>query len=83
MCPEDNRNIQFLQKEGIKLFQFGIKGNKEPFVDIPQHVIRDALVKLLDVRNHPILIHCNKGKVLQYFLFFFYSLQKKYGEVDI
>ncbi len=63
LCPEDNRNIQFLQREGIKLFQFGIKGNKEPFVDIPQHVIRDALVKLLDVRNHPILIHCNKGKV--------------------
>jgi tyrosine-protein phosphatase SIW14 len=40
----------------------GIPGNKEPFVDIPEDVIRDALEVLLDVRYHPLLIHCNKGK---------------------
>jgi hypothetical protein len=38
----------------------GIPGNKEPFVDIPEDVIRDALEVLLDVRYHPLLIHCNK-----------------------
>jgi len=31
-------------------------------VDIPEDAIRDALLVLLDSRNHPILIHCNKGK---------------------
>ncbi|KAL2622509.1 hypothetical protein R1flu_002714 [Riccia fluitans] len=51
-----------LEKENITLFHFGIEGNKEPFVDIPEDVIHDALKILLDVKNHPILIHCNKGK---------------------
>eukprot|EP00002_Diphylleia_rotans_P032494 TRINITY_DN6832_c0_g2_i1.p1 TRINITY_DN6832_c0_g2~~TRINITY_DN6832_c0_g2_i1.p1 ORF type:complete len:100 (+),score=21.88 TRINITY_DN6832_c0_g2_i1:590-889(+) len=37
-------------------------GNKEPFVDISEDVIRLALQALLDARNHPVLIHCNKGK---------------------
>ena len=43
--------------------QFGIPGNKEPFDNIPEDVISAALVQVLDKRNHPILIHCNKGKV--------------------
>lgn len=42
--------------------QFGIPGNKEPFDNIPEDVIASALVAILDRRNHPILIHCNKGK---------------------
>ncbi|CAG8620124.1 5986_t:CDS:2 [Dentiscutata heterogama] len=44
--PEQNK--KFLEANNIKLFQFGIAGNKEPFVQ--------------NQRNHPILIHCNKGK---------------------
>ncbi|KAF0539414.1 putative Acetylcholinesterase [Gigaspora margarita] len=44
--PEQNR--KFLEANNIKLMQFGIAGNKEPFVQ--------------NQRNHPILIHCNKGK---------------------
>lgn len=43
--------------------QFGIPGNKEPFDNIPEDVICSALVTILDKRNHPLLIHCNKGKV--------------------
>ncbi|EFJ28511.1 hypothetical protein SELMODRAFT_231635 [Selaginella moellendorffii] len=35
---------------------------REPFVDIPEDVIRLALKNLLDPGNHPVLIHCNKGK---------------------
>jgi len=64
LCPEEysETNQNFLRKHGIKLFHYRIVGNKEPFVDIPEEVIRDALVDLLDERNHPILIHCNKGK---------------------
>ncbi|ELR19163.1 tyrosine specific protein phosphatase, putative [Acanthamoeba castellanii str. Neff] len=64
LCPEayPDENLEFLEKYGIKLLHFGINGNKEPFVEIPPHVIRNALVDLLDVRNHPVMIHCNKGK---------------------
>eukprot|EP00164_Ancoracysta_twista_P003885 GFYU01005210.1.p1 GENE.GFYU01005210.1~~GFYU01005210.1.p1 ORF type:complete len:197 (-),score=44.61 GFYU01005210.1:235-774(-) len=64
MCPESypEHMLEFLNANGIQLFQYGIEGNKEPFVDIPEEVIRDAIVRLLDVRNHPVLIHCNKGK---------------------
>ncbi|RKP40196.1 protein-tyrosine phosphatase, partial [Dimargaris cristalligena] len=54
--------VKFLDEHGIQLYQFGVAGNKEPFVDIPQDTICAALAVLLDRRNHPILIHCNKGK---------------------
>jgi hypothetical protein len=37
-----------------------VPGNKEPFIDIPDDKIALALTVLLDRRNHPILIHCNK-----------------------
>ncbi|KAF9172174.1 Tyrosine-protein phosphatase dsp1 [Mortierella sp. AD011] len=57
-----DQNMKFLKENNVKLFQFGIAGNKEPFVQIPDDKICDALAVLLDRRNHPILIHCNKGK---------------------
>lgn len=64
LCPEncDEANLQFCRKNSVQILQFGIQGNKEPFADIPEPVIRDALQVLLDVRRHPLLIHCNKGK---------------------
>ncbi|GAA5851003.1 hypothetical protein JCM5353_007178 [Sporobolomyces roseus] len=55
-------NLDFLEQEGIQLFQFPIPGNKEPFVHIPDDKIVAAMAVLLDTRNHPLLIHCNKGK---------------------
>lgn len=30
---------------------------------VPEDKVRAALACVLDVRNHPLLIHCNKGKV--------------------
>ncbi|KAJ4969069.1 hypothetical protein NE237_015770 [Protea cynaroides] len=64
LCPEPypEVNSKFLRSHGIKLFQFGIDGNKEPSVTIPKDVITEALRVLLDARNHPVLIHCNRGK---------------------
>ncbi|KAJ2715809.1 tyrosine-protein phosphatase siw14, partial [Coemansia spiralis] len=55
-------NQRFLDQNGIKLFQFGVAGNKEPFADIPEDIMCQALLTLMDRRNHPVLIHCNKGK---------------------
>ncbi|GMJ00655.1 plant and fungi atypical dual-specificity phosphatase 1 [Hibiscus trionum] len=64
LCPEPypDANTEFLKSNGIKLFQFGIESYKDPFVSIPEDTIREALRIVLDVRNHPVLIHCNRGK---------------------
>ncbi|KAF1334044.1 Tyrosine phosphatase, partial [Globisporangium splendens] len=34
---------------------------QEPFISINPEAMADALRHLLDVRNHPILVHCTKG----------------------
>ncbi|GKC58898.1 probable tyrosine-protein phosphatase [Tanacetum coccineum] len=64
LCPETypEHNLNFLKSNRIQLFHFGIKGTKEPFVDIPEDTIREALRVVIDVRNHPLLIHCKRGK---------------------
>eukprot|EP00252_Welwitschia_mirabilis_P011307 TRINITY_DN25434_c0_g1_i1.p1 TRINITY_DN25434_c0_g1~~TRINITY_DN25434_c0_g1_i1.p1 ORF type:complete len:200 (-),score=30.19 TRINITY_DN25434_c0_g1_i1:295-894(-) len=64
LCPEayPEANKDFLRKNNIQLFQFGIDGHKEPFVNIPENTIREALKVLLEPRNHPVLIHCKRGK---------------------
>ncbi|GAA0141410.1 protein phosphatase [Lithospermum erythrorhizon] len=64
LCPEPypEANMEFLKANGIRLFQFGIEGCKEPFVNIPEETIREALRVAIDARNHPLLIHCKRGK---------------------
>ncbi|KAF9974474.1 hypothetical protein BGZ73_002098 [Actinomortierella ambigua] len=53
---------EFLRSEGIREIHYKIEGNKEPFVEIDEKVISSALGNILDSRNHPLLIHCAKGK---------------------
>ncbi|KAK6134692.1 hypothetical protein DH2020_031617 [Rehmannia glutinosa] len=64
LCPEPypDANVEFLRSNGIQLFQFGIEGYKEPFVNIPEDKIREALKVAIDVKNRPLLIHCKRGK---------------------
>ncbi|RZC80363.1 hypothetical protein C5167_042936 [Papaver somniferum] len=64
LCPEPYpaANSEFLKSNGIRLFQFPIEGNKECCANIPEDTIREALKIVLDVRNHPLLIHCKRGK---------------------
>ncbi|KAI8822756.1 protein-tyrosine phosphatase [Chytriomyces cf. hyalinus JEL632] len=57
--PEQNQ--KFLNENNIKLFQFGVAGNKD-LMDIPEQAMYEALSVILDKRNLPLLIHCNKGK---------------------
>ncbi len=40
LCPEDcnEDNLNFCRENGVDIMQFGIQGNKEPFVDIPEPV---------------------------------------------
>ncbi|CEG76181.1 hypothetical protein RMATCC62417_11112 [Rhizopus microsporus] len=53
----------FVEQEGIQVFHYRTEGNKEPFIEVNPEDITHALVKLLDKRCHPVLIHCLKGKV--------------------
>ncbi|XP_044498570.1 tyrosine-protein phosphatase DSP3-like [Mangifera indica] len=64
LCPEPypEENLKFLGAQNIKLFQFGIEGKTDPPVSVPGDTIMAALKILIDVRNHPVLIHCNRGK---------------------
>ncbi|PIA15357.1 protein-tyrosine phosphatase [Coemansia reversa NRRL 1564] len=56
------QTLEFLKENDIKLYQFGVAGNKEPFADIPEDIMTQALLVLMNRKNHPILVHCNKGK---------------------
>ncbi|VVB07346.1 unnamed protein product [Arabis nemorensis] len=48
------------QKEGS--YTNGNSKTPEPYVNIQDHKIREALKVLLDEKNHPLLIHCKRGK---------------------
>ncbi|AEC08767.1 unnamed protein product [Arabidopsis thaliana] len=48
------------QKEDF--YTNGNSKTSEPFVDILDQKIREALKVLLDEKNHPLLIHCKRGK---------------------
>lgn len=64
LIPEEYPSLQlkFLEEENIKLFQLGMSGNKEPFVEISSELITEAVKIVLNTENQPILIHCNRGK---------------------
>ncbi|XP_057740812.1 tyrosine-protein phosphatase DSP5-like [Arachis stenosperma] len=64
LCPEPypEENLEFLRSQNIRLFQFGIEGKTEASLPILRDSIMEALKVLIDVRNHPILIHCKRGK---------------------
>ncbi|KAF1875891.1 hypothetical protein Lal_00006522 [Lupinus albus] len=64
LCPEPypEPTLEFLKANKIRLYQFGIDGCKEPFVNIPHDIVREALKVVLDDKNHPLLIHCKRGK---------------------
>ncbi|EFQ98744.1 tyrosine-protein phosphatase SIW14 [Nannizzia gypsea CBS 118893] len=52
----------FVREKGITSRIIPILANKQPDVFTPFSTIVEVLTILLDTRNHPILVHCNKGK---------------------
>ncbi|PHT48944.1 hypothetical protein CQW23_13152, partial [Capsicum baccatum] len=59
--PYPEENLEFLKFNKVKLFQFGMDGTKEPST-MSRSAITEALKVLTDIRNHPVLIHCKRGK---------------------
>lgn len=40
----------------------GIIGNKEPFIEISEDLVANAVAELVLAANQPAYIHCDKGK---------------------
>lgn len=51
----------FMAANGIKHRVFDMKGTKKE--DIPITTMKSILRLVLDQKHHPLLIHCNHGKV--------------------
>ncbi|KAK9053304.1 hypothetical protein SSX86_029937 [Deinandra increscens subsp. villosa] len=60
MIFPQQRSVQTIIQKYIIVFT--AISMQEPFVNIPEITIREALKVVLDVRNHPLLIHCKRGK---------------------
>uniref|UniRef100_A0A060T8Y7 diphosphoinositol-polyphosphate diphosphatase n=1 Tax=Blastobotrys adeninivorans TaxID=409370 RepID=A0A060T8Y7_BLAAD len=60
--PYPEENVRFVEENGIRFFQVGMPGNKEPFINVSHETITRALEIVLNPENHPLLIHCNRGK---------------------
>ncbi|KAJ1822412.1 tyrosine-protein phosphatase siw14 [Coemansia sp. RSA 2599] len=54
-------HTQFIQKNNIALKHFRVTANKEPFEEMDHELVARILAEVLDTRNHPVLIHCNRG----------------------
>jgi len=66
LCPEEypEECLELLKASGVKLLHFPMPGtrNKSGNDKIPINLFREACRQVQDPRNHPILIHCNRGK---------------------
>jgi tyrosine-protein phosphatase SIW14 len=54
--------VEFYEKSGISLVRHGLEGNKGPFKGIDTSDFANCLIFILNPANHPLLLHCNKGK---------------------
>lgn len=61
--PYTASHTRFLEDNGIAHYRIPIQANKDPAVKTPDHIVVGILEILLNKANHPVLIHCNKGKV--------------------
>lgn len=58
--------VEAMKQNGITYHLIPILPNKTPGVSTPQETIDKVLKILLNPQNHPVLIHCNKGKVTNF-----------------
>ncbi|PWO00797.1 protein-tyrosine phosphatase, partial [Tilletiopsis washingtonensis] len=64
LSAEDYRPhvVQWAESQGVQILHHRLNVNKEPFGEMDEDVVAAALADILDRRNLPVLIHCNKGK---------------------
>ena len=52
----------FITKSGITHHRIHVLANKDPDIFTDDKTVNEVIKLMLDRENHPILIHCNKGK---------------------
>lgn len=64
LVPEDYpaAMLEYYSTNGIRLISVGLDGNKWPFKEINAQGMQTVLQHILNEKNRPLLIHCNKGK---------------------
>lgn len=60
--PIPGANTTFMSQTGITHHHIPVLANKDPRLSTPTPTVLTILNLMLDKRNHPLLIHCNKGK---------------------
>lgn len=61
--PHSEEFLAYVEEKDIKHFRIMIPAHKNPSSIIPTDTLLETLKIILDPANHPLLIHCNKGKV--------------------
>lgn len=61
--PFPQNHLDFLKENDINHHCIPFIANKDVSVKTPDGVVNTILRIMLDKANHPMLIHCNKGKV--------------------
>jgi hypothetical protein len=64
-----------VHSQKVRLFQYGMEGNKEPFRAMPVDEATFALQQVINPANHPILIHCNEGKVKSMIMLKYFTIR--------
>lgn len=64
LATDDYRSnmSSFASEQKIEVIHLRINVNKEPFAQMEEDQVAQALAHCLDSRLHPMLVHCNKGK---------------------
>ncbi|PLB38941.1 tyrosine phosphatase family protein [Aspergillus candidus] len=60
--PYTTSHLKFLNDNGISHLRIIIPPNKDPEVEVSNTDLDRILGILLNKANHPVLVHCNKGK---------------------
>lgn len=60
--PHSEEFLDYVEEKDIKHFRIIIPAHKNPSSTIPADTLLEALKIILNPANHPLLIHCNKGK---------------------
>ena len=65
LCPDikvTSDHAEFTRAYNIQTLHCDITSNQEPFVVSSEQAISSALKWILDSSNHPMLVHCDKGR---------------------
>ncbi|THV67106.1 hypothetical protein D6C78_09883 [Aureobasidium pullulans] len=60
--PLSEEYITFMEENHIRHYQIHIPANKDGKINITPETMATALAVVLNRNNHPLLIHCNRGK---------------------